>query len=222
MRCLEVIPFTLMRMSKAQNPMTGQMKGSMANFVTTTRGGENVIRAKAFNPKDANTPAQQLQRACFKLIGEEYQTFGGITDEGFPEGPIGQSAYNQFMGANLPGAVDKSGDEPVIDYSKLVVSNGTLPQVMVTAANVTAAGISINYQTNLKIPKVYATDEVVVVAKTAIGELLIEKQVRGDAKTGTIVLDYPGIKAADVKCCYLFVRSANGSKASTSTWVPLG
>lgn len=202
--------------------MTGQMKGSMANFVTITRGGQNVIRAKAFNPRNANTPAQQLQRACFKLIGDEYQTFGGITDEGFPEGPINQTAYNQFMGVNLPAAVDKSGDEPVIDYSKLTVSDGTLPQVIVTEATVTAAGISVSYQTNVRIPKVNATDEVVVVAKTQVGELLVEKQLRGDVKTGNIVVDYPGIQAADVKCCYLFVRSADGSKASKSTWVPLG
>ena len=81
-------------MAKAQNPMTGQMSGSMANFVTTTRNGENVIRSKAFNPKDAKSPAQQLQRACFSLIGVEYQSFGGVIDEGFAERPMGQSAYN--------------------------------------------------------------------------------------------------------------------------------
>jgi hypothetical protein len=201
--------------------MTGQMKGSMANFVTTTRGGENVIRAKAFNPRNANTPAQQLQRACFKLIGDGYKSFGGITDEGFPEGPSNQSGYNQFMAANLPGAIDKGGAEPVIDYSKLAVSDGSLPQLIVTGAAVVAEGISITYQTNTRIPKINATDEVVVVAKTLIGELLVEKQVRGEAKTATIVVDYPGIQAADVKCCYVFVRSADGAKASKSVFVPV-
>jgi len=199
--------------------MTGQMSGSMANFVTTTRNGENVIRSKAFNPKDANSPAQQLQRACFKLIGDEYQSFGGLIDEGFAERPMGQTAYNQFMTANLPGAVDKSGAEPVIDYSRLLISSGSLPQVVVTEAAVTAVGISIGYLTNVKIPKVSVTDEVVVVAKTQMGELLLDRQPRGDAKAGTIVLDYPGIDAADVKCCYLFVRSVDGGKTSKSVWV---
>lgn len=63
------------------------------------------------------------------------------------------------------------------------------------------------------------SENLVVVAKTQIGELLLEKQVRGEEKTGTVVVDYPGIKAADVKCCYLFVLSADGSKASMSTYV---
>jgi len=208
-------------MATSQNPLSGQMKGSVANFVTSSLNGQNEIRIKAFNPKDANSPAQQLQRACFKLIGDEYQTFGGIPDEGFPERPSNQSGYNQFMAANLPAAIDKSGAEPVIDYSKLTVSNGTLPQVVVTGGSVVPAGISITYQTNVKIPKVKADDVVMVVAKTQIGELLYEKATRTDALSATILIDYPGIQAADVKCCYLFVLSADGKRASKSVFVPL-
>jgi len=208
-------------MAHSQNPLSGQMTGSVANFVTSSRNGQNEIRSKAFNPRNANTPAQQLQRACFKLVADEYQSFGGATDEGFPERESGKSGYNLFVAANLPAAIDKSGAKPVIDYSKLVVSDGTLPQVVVTGGSVTAAGISITYQTNAKIPKVNATDVVVVVAKTQIGELLYEKATRTDALSTTILIDYAGIRAADVKCCYLFVLSADGSKASKSVYVPL-
>lgn len=199
--------------------MTGMMKGSMANFVTTMHGNDNVIRSKAFNQKDANTISQQLQRACFKMGSEEYISFGGITDLGFPEKPKGKSAYNLFMGANLSAAIDKSGAEPVIDYSKLVVADGSLPQVVVTGGSTDATGITISYQTNLLIPKVSDTDEVVAIAKTTIGEVLIARQVRGTEVVGTITIAYPNIQAANVKCCYLFVRSADGLKASNSVYV---
>ena len=209
-------------MSKSQNPMTGQMTGSMANFITTTRNGENVIKSKPFNTKDANTPAQQLQRKCFKLIGEEHQTFGGITAESFPEGAANQSGYNQFIAANLPVAFDNSGTEPFIDYTKLVVANGSLPALIVTEAVIVATGISISYQTNTRIPKVNADDQVVVLAKTQIGELILEKQIRGDSKIGTILVDFPGIKDTDIKCCYVFVLSVDGSKASKSVYVAIG
>jgi hypothetical protein len=103
----------------------------------------------------------------------------------------------------------------------VTVANGSLPQVVVQGAAIVAGGISISYQTNVKVLKVNASDEVVVVAKTHIGELLLEKQQRGDLKTGTILVDYPGIKAAEVKCCYLFVRNADGSKTSKSTYIEL-
>ena len=41
-------------MSLAQNPLTGQMRQFMANFVTTVYRGQNVIRAKVFMPKNVN------------------------------------------------------------------------------------------------------------------------------------------------------------------------
>jgi len=216
-----VTAFPTTTMSKAQNPMTGQMSGSMANFVTTTHGGANVIRSKAFNQQDAKTEAQQKQRGGFKMLAEEYVGFGGVTDQGFPECPKGMSAYNLFMAANLPAAIDKSGAEPIVDYSKMVVANGTLPSVVVTGGEVTPTGITIGYQTNLLIPKVSATDEVVAVVKTTVGELLVTKQARGGDTAGNIIVAYPGISVADVKCCYLFVRTVDGMKSTKSVYVPL-
>lgn len=208
-------------MSKAQNPLTGCMSGSMANFVTTTRGGQNIIRSKAFNPRDANTAAQQLHRACFKLIGSEYLSFGGLADQSFPERMPNQSGYNMFMSANLPEAIDKSGEVPVVDYSKLKISGGTLLKVTVSNATIVAEGVRISYQSRLRLPAVNATDEVIVVLRTHNDELYINSQARGEAPESTILLNCPGIKAADVKCCYLYVKNANGSKASDSTYIVL-
>jgi len=63
--------------------------------------------------------------------------------------------------------------------------------------------------------------QIKIVTKTQIGELLYEKATRTDALSATILIDYPGIQAADVKCCYLFVLSADGKRASKSVFVPL-
>ena len=208
-------------MAVAQNPMTGQMSGTVANFVTSTHGKQNVIRSKAFKPRNANTESQQKQRSSFKLVVEEYQSWGGITDLGFPEVEVGQSPYNLFMAANLPKAIDNSGLESVIDYTKLKVANGSLPVMIVTEASIVAEGISIGFKTNIIIPKINETDEVIAIAKTTAGEILINKKVRGAESVGTILIECPGILADDVKCCYLFVRSMDGSKASLSFYVPL-
>lgn len=208
-------------MAKAQNPLTGQMSGSMANFVTSTRNGVNVIRSKAFNPKDANSPAQQLQRSCFKMIGEEYKMLGGITKESFPEGSPGQSAYNQFIAVNIQTVFDRSGDEPVVDYHKLLVANGTLPLVPLTEARIEAGGISIGYQTNILIPTVNADDQIVAVAQMTNGELLYAKQIRGEAKTASILLEYPGITAGMIRYCFVYTLSADCKKASQSCYVEI-
>jgi hypothetical protein len=206
-------------MSLAQNPLTGQMRQSMANFVTTVYRGQNVIRAKVFMPKDVNSIAQQKQRACFKLIVDAYEALGGISDIGFPKRPNIFSPFNAYLVANLPNAVNKTGALPVIDYTKLVVSNGSLPKVMVPTALAGATGITLSYKTSTLTPKVSATDEVVALALLKTGELVIARQVRGNEALGTILLSYPDINAADVECCYLFALKEDGSNASDSTYV---
>jgi len=189
-------------MSLSQNPMTGIMHKSMANFVTTTYRGRNVIKAKVFMPKNVNSNAQQKQRACFKLIVKEYESLGGITDIGYTNIPRVYSPLNAFVKANLPNAIDKTGAIPVINYSKLVVSKGTLPEVPVINSIVGTEGITVSSKTPLNQPKISETDEMVAFAKLKNHELIIERKIRGKSATGSIVLPYPDIKANDVECCY--------------------
>lgn len=63
-----------------------------------------------------------------------------------------------------------------------------------------------------------ATDVVVVVPKTQTGELLLEKHVRREPTLLWLIVRV--VKAVDVKCCYLFVLSADGG-ASKSTCMTL-
>ncbi len=208
-------------MAVAQNPMTGQMSGTVGNIVTSTRAKQNLVRSKAFKPRNANSESQQKHRGGFKLIVDEYQSWGGVIDLGFVEVPEGQTPYTLFMAANLPGSIDKTGIDPVIDYSKLTVSDGSLPAVTVTETAIVAEGINISYKTPLRVPKVNETDEVVAIAKTYTGEILIDTKVRGTESIGTILISYPGVQESDVQCCYVFVRSEDAGKASKSVFIRL-
>ncbi len=201
--------------------MTGQMRKSMGNFTTCSMGGKNIIRAKVFNPKNSKTEAQVAHRSSFKLIVDEYTSLGGIPDMGFPERAGNQSAYNAFVAVNLPDAIDSTGDTLKIDYSKLKIADGSLQKLIVTSTTLSADGIRIGYQTNARIPKVNGTDKMVAVAKTKIGEVYIEEQLRGDAPTNTILLPIENVKAEDVLCVYLFALSADGTKATKSEYVAL-
>ena len=209
-------------MSKSQNPMTGHMSGSMANINTYTRYGENIVSAKAFDRKDAKSVSQIAQRASFKLISNAYLSFGGIPQLSFMDRRANQSIYIAFIDANLPKAIDKTGATPVIDYSKLLVSKGKLLPVAITTAETGAGGITLTYKTDVLTPGVSAKDEVVALAKTKSGELIVARQVRGSEKTGTILIPYNGITASMVECCYLFVRNEKGTNASNSTYVVVG
>lgn len=208
-------------MAIVQNPVMGKMAKSFANVNTYVHKGQNVISAKAFNRKDKNSEAQQVQRICFKLISDAWASLGGFGEYGFPARQEKLSAFNVFMSLNLPNAIDSSGEVPVIDYSLLKIAKGTLPGVDDVKAVINAAGITLTGDTLFDFPKAQATDVVTVLVKKVNGALKAVRQPRGDGDTFTAQLAIPGIAAADVEFVYVFVNSADGTKVSNSVYVPL-
>ena len=213
--------FNYLIMSISQNPLFGAMSKSMANFSTYTRDGQNIIRSKAFRPKDAKTKAQLLHRAGFKLISNEFQLFGSIPSLGFVERKKNLTAYNAFMAANLSVAIDKTGDVPVINYSKLIVSKGSLPIISVIDCVVEANVITMRFNTNLWLPKVSDTDDVALLIVFNDGGIHLERHKRGKEAQSSIQYSDTDNLANDLRCCYMFALSADGKKSSNSVYVEI-
>lgn len=208
-------------MSLAQNPVTGQMSKSYANINTYVLKGQNVVSAKAFNRKDANTESQKAHRASFRLIAGAYQSLAGFADASFPVRPEKQSAYNVFMAVNLPAAIDNSGEFPVIDYSLLQVAKGTLPTIIVSSATLNAGQIELLFNTNINFPRSSATDVLMFLLKTKEGALYSVKAERGSELTSSINMTIPDLLAANIEFAYIFMTSKDGKKASNSVWVSI-
>lgn len=206
-------------MAISQNPLTGQMKKSMGNFSTYTLNKQNVVRSKAFNRKDANSEAQQVHRAGFKLLVNEYQTLDLILEKGLLNRPEGVSVYNQFFAVNMPKVIDSSGDGVTLNYEEMTISAGPIGKVRDVVATITADGVFASFYTGLKNPKASPTDQLYALLKTHDGDLVMETQPRGEEQTGTILLDYPGIKKEDIAYCYIFLTNADGTKASDTVFV---
>jgi len=208
-------------MSIAQNPLVGQLRKSMGNFTAFSYGGKNFIRSKVFKKTGEQSEAQKKHIARFKLMADLYKSLGGMTNLGFQENAVLKSAYTLFMSANLATAVDDSGEVPVISYPKLLVAHGSIPAVKVLESTVGDEGITLTYETNFSLPRVSPMDEVIALAKKKDGELLVGRQGRGSETTATILIPETNLKADEVACCYIFVRSADGKKASNSVYVAL-
>lgn len=208
-------------MSVSQNPLTGHMKKSMGNFTTSSYNGMNTVRAKVFKRKDSKTKAQIDHRIGFKLVVDAYNSMGGLAEWGFVERKKNFSAYNMFISANYPSAIDKTGELPVLNYPMLFISKGSIPKVKLIESILNTDSLIIRYETSLGLPKVSETDEIVVVAKYPTGELLVEKQTRGSEKTGSILIPLIKITTCKPECCYVFARSTDGKKASNSIYVEL-
>lgn len=197
----------------------GQMGGSFANVNTYVHRGQNVVSAKAFNRKDANTVSQKAQRASFKLIAEAYQSLAGFAEKGYPVRPTKQSAYNAFMAVNLPGAIDNSGEFPVIDYSRLQMAKGTLPVVTLIAVTLSAGVIELLFNTNIDFPRATASDVMTLLVKTKAGGLYSAKAERGSELTSSVNLTILDLVSENIEFAYIFLTTADGKKASNSVWV---
>lgn len=208
-------------MAISQNPLTGQMSGTVGNFVTSSLGSKNIVRAKSFSYRDAKTTAQLMQREGLKMIGKLFPMLGSIPEEGFAQRDSESSVYAAFMAANLSGAIDKSGEVAAIDYSKLKLAVGTLSEPTVNSATLIDGVVSIEYKPKLGNRVNLPTDELVALVLTNSGELWESRQVRGDLAVATIAIPVEDAVAADVLGVYLFAKRADGSKVSDSVFVPL-
>ena len=193
----------------------------MGNFNTYVHRGQNVVSSKAFNRKDSNTDAQKAQRAGFKLIVDAYQILGGFAEMGFPVRAERMSPYNLFMTLNLPGAIDNSGETPVIDFSLLQIAKGSLAGVQVDAATIDATGLKLNLTTKAGYPKTEATDVIRIVAGTKTGALYTSTVNRGTDSTLETMVTMTGVSADDILFVYVFVNTADGKKSSNSMFVEI-
>ena len=208
-------------MALSQNPMTGKMSGTVGNFVTSSLGSQNIVRAKAFMTRDAKTEAQLKQRDGFKMIADLYNTLGGISAEGFTQRTQNTSAYAAFMAENLSVAIDKSGVTAVLDYTKVQVSSGSLQLTSVKEASLTTAGIVLKYLPKNKMLNNFASDEIVALLLLKSGEVWLERQPRGEGLEATLTIEVTDITLADIQAVYVFALRADGSKSSKSVYVPI-
>jgi hypothetical protein len=206
-------------MSKAEMPLTGAMTKSMGNFTTYTLNGMNIVRSKAFKIKDPKSDKQLRMRARMTLMAKMYKKFSPIINLGFPERDIRKSPQNMFVSVNFNRAFVMENETPVISYPLMLLAKGSLPCVAITEAVTDAGGIKINYNAGPTSREVKASDEIVACAMLQTGGLLMGRQFIGIVPNGTIHLNYPALQTEDVACCYVFVHSNDGMKASDSVYV---
>jgi len=206
-------------MSLAQNSLTGPMKNSMGNFTMYTYKGMNIVRSKAFTIKDPKTEKQLNMRARMSEIAVMYRKFSPIIDLGFPEREEHQSPQNMFVSANFNTAFVMADTLQVLSYPLMMLAKGSLPRVTIPEATTDAGGITLKYDAGAMLPEVTDTDEIIACALLLTDELLIIRQFIGHESIGTIRLKYPALQTEEVVCCYVFVRSRDGEKASDSVWV---
>lgn len=110
----------------------GGFSGKVGTVVGANWRGKDIIRAKPKKKKRVGSELQVKQRAKFKLIAHFLAPLNKITAKYFGQYQGSKSRTNLAMSHQLLETVVETGENFEIDYSKVVITKGNLPQVTVT------------------------------------------------------------------------------------------
>jgi hypothetical protein len=205
-----------------QNPLTGRTKGKYANAVFTKWKGLNVLKSKPLEVRNPQTAAQTAQRVKFNLILQFFRNIASVVNLGFKQYTSDMSAYNKFMSTNLLIDGITSGDPQAIDYSKIIVSKGTLTGLSDLTLGVISAGSGnsgVTWTDNSGQGNALATD---VLCSIAFNEDsgIFDSSISGDPREteGTSIIFSPRT-AGDTFHVWCFFRAADNSIISDSSYV---
>lgn len=130
---------------KVQNPWIGRMRGSAGGMTGCKVYDKNVMRAKAFEVANPNTPAQQTQREFFAEINELTKSFSKeLLQTLFPQKPKSMSRRNALT-KQIAESYSIDGTEKDVDYSDITtLGNAPVMDFGTTTAVFSNGQIAVN------------------------------------------------------------------------------
>ncbi len=150
-------------MAIVQNPITGRTKKKFGSAVFSKQFGKNTMRTKPIEVSNPKTLKQRQQRAKFSLMVGLSRMFLGFIRMGFKQVSIEMSEFNSFMKNNILNVITGVYPDYVIDFTKLIVSKGTLTGAD-SGACAPAVGrkVSVTWEDNSGYGDAQATDKAMV------------------------------------------------------------
>ena len=113
-------------MAIVQNPITGRTKKKFGTAVFSKQFGKNTMRTKPIEVSNPKTVLQKQQRSKFTLMVALSRMFLPFIRIGFKQVATSMSQFNMFMKNNIKEVISGTYPNYTIDFTKLIVSKGTL------------------------------------------------------------------------------------------------
>jgi hypothetical protein len=113
-------------MAIVQNPITGRTKKKFGSAVFSKQFGKNTMRTKPIEVHNPKTLPQRQQRSKFTMMVALARMVMSFVRVGFKQVAVGMSQFNVFMKSNISTVITGVYPTYTIDFTKLIVSKGTL------------------------------------------------------------------------------------------------
>lgn len=191
-------------MAKIQNPVIGRATGQAGGMVFSKSFDKNVMRARPFQVRDAQTASQLLNRAIVTLISLFYAGFTpSFLIRLFPIAPASRSRYSELL-SQLQGGRDISTDPVSIDFTLIPkLGNGYPSAATGAVGTIVGAVLTVTWDW---VENAYAgaadTVSIVLFNETKSQTAIFETAVLGSVETATLVTP-TGWVAGDTTTAYI-------------------
>lgn len=135
-------------MGISKGSVWGNIKKSVGSAVGYRLKGQNVVRQKPLSYNDANTLAQQKNRAKQAILVLMYRNFRNMVQRMYSGMPATYSDYNSFVSLNHAAVTVEDDLTHSIDRSKIVLSKGNAQNVSEVSVIQLPEAYSINFSTS--------------------------------------------------------------------------
>jgi hypothetical protein len=195
----------------------GRVKGKVGNLVASNLNGETILKA-APNPSDAPpSPEQELHRNKFALAIKSVKPMGEVLKYTFRNGK-GGSALSLAAGYTLENAITDDNGEIAIDFSRVLVSRGTLPSADFAEVSKSGTTLTFTWDTETGYGSAADSDKVIIVVHCPEKNECFSKMNIATRKDGTVTVDVKKFAGKEVHT-YLAFITANNKKSSDSMFV---
>jgi len=203
-------------MGKIKQGILGGFSGKVGSVVGSSWKGISYMRGKANSIKNPRTLQQMMHRNKFAAALSVLQPITAFLRVGFRRYAHRKSEFNAAMSYTVKNAIQGTYPDYTIDFSKLLVSRGTLTGANNATATPAAGKIKLAWEDNSGIGEAQPTDKALVVAinPTKSEAAYITEGAPRSAKTEDLMVS-PYWSGDDVEV-YLGFISENGKDVATS------
>lgn len=177
------------------------------------------MRAIAPNVKDARTAKQLAQREKFALVLGFLRPLQSYIRVGFKMYATRQTAFNAAMSYTLKNAIKGVSPDVSIDYSKVMVSRGSLALPLNIQKQNNEGEIAISWSDNSGTANALDTDFAMPLAYNANKQESVYDMVSACRGDEGVSLNYPSNWTGDTVHVYLGFVSEKGSLVSDSVYI---
>lgn len=206
-------------MGNIKQGILGGFSGKVGTVIGSSWKGITYMRAIAPNVKDARTAKQLAQREKFAFAIGFLRPLQSFIRIGFKMYASRQSAFNAAMSYTLKNAIKGVSPNFSIDYSKVMVSRGSLALPLDIQKQNNDGEIAISWSDNSGIANALDTDFAMPLAYNANKQEAVYDMVSSCRGDEGVSLNYPSNWSGDTVHVYLGFVSENGSLVSDSVYI---